>query len=106
MEKIKISPYLRLRLDKLVDILHDKNYFSYKLGALKYVSDIYEFINTIPQQKRRPCEDPKYGFYYCKFAPNKNTTWYITFDTDDDIYLVKNIFNNHTKDYPDFIRNV
>jgi hypothetical protein len=40
---------------------------------------------------------------YCKYKPNRNTTWYVFFDVENDVYLIKNIVNNHSKDYPLYI---
>lgn len=106
MEKIKISHDLRKKLDGLVSILYEKNYFSFKEQAKKYVAEIYDFIVTIPTRKHRICKDPIYGRYHCSFKPNKRTSWYVTFDIENEVYLVRNIFNNHTGEYPEFIGNL
>ena len=104
MEEIVINKFTRNKLTDLVEILIEDEYFAFIENAETYVNNLYNFIYSIPTQIRKKTSNPKYGVWYCKFHPNKNTTWYITFDTENDLYLIKNITNNHSKDYPDFIR--
>ena len=106
MEKVIVSEYVLSRLNAISKILIYEGYFSYEENAISYVDEIADFINSIPKQKLRNCQNPEHGSYYCKFTPNKNTTWYITFDREADTYLIKNIFNNHTSDYPEFIKSI
>lgn len=35
-----------------------------------------------------------------------NTTWYATFDKENEYFIIRNVINNHTKDYPDFISSI
>ncbi|MCZ2225051.1 MAG: hypothetical protein LC122_15620 [Chitinophagales bacterium] len=106
MEKVIILPAVRRKLDELIEVLVKEQYFSYLYLAEKYVHNIYDFMNTLPQQKVKPTLIKTYGAYYCQYKPNKHTTWYITFDTNGKTWLIKNIFNNHTKDYPRYIGNL
>lgn len=106
MAEVILSNFVDDKLDNLIDILFQKEYFGFRSDAKIYVDALYTFIYTIPQQKRHICKNPKHGFYYCRYKQNHNTTWYITFDTENEIYLVKNIFNNHTLDYPVFIKSM
>ncbi|MCZ2225049.1 MAG: hypothetical protein LC122_15610 [Chitinophagales bacterium] len=106
MEQIVIRKELLNKLDELIRLLFENEYFSYYEDAEQYVDNIRMFIKTIPQQKIKPTLIKTYGAYYCQYKPNKHTTWYITFDTDGKTWLIKNIFNNHTKDYPRYIGSV
>ncbi len=106
MVQVILSNFVDDKLDSLIDILFEKEYFGFRADAKKYVDALYTFIYTIPRQKHHVCTNSKHGFYYCRFKHNHNTTWYISFDKVNEIYLVKNIFNNHTSDYPDFIRSI
>ena len=72
-------------------------------SAKEYVRIIFDFIYTIPDQHRKRTKNSKLGFWYCKYKHNHNTTWYITFDLEDDIFLIKDITNNHTEEYLDVI---
>ncbi len=106
MEEVILLPSVKDKLKNLVFVLYEKEYFSFIENAENYVIAIYDFIYTIPSLKRRRTKNKKHGEYYCKYKPNKKTTWYITFDTEDDIYLVRNITNNHSKDYTRFISGI
>ncbi|MEO7309717.1 MAG: hypothetical protein ABIX01_04920 [Chitinophagaceae bacterium] len=106
MEEVIILPSLLAKMNDLVDILFNEEYFALKENAVKYVTALIDFAYTIPIRQHYRTIQPKYGQWYCRYQPNKHTTWYITFDTDGTIYLVKNIINNHTKDYPTFIKGM
>jgi hypothetical protein len=99
MEKIIILPALENKLFHLVFILHDKEYFGFAESALAYVDNIIDFIYTIPRLKHKKTKNSKYGSYYCSHKANSTTTWFICFDFEDDLYLIKNITNNHSEDY-------
>ena len=90
----------------LLKALIENNYFSYHSTAQKYVSDLIDFMYMIPRIRQYPCPNKNFGHWYCRYKPNKHTTWYITFDTDGEVYLVKNIINNHTRDYAAFLRMI
>ena len=103
MELVKISDFADYRLKSLVNKLHSKKYFGDKNLSIKYVQLIYSFIYSIPFQQKRITINNKYGEFYCTYRPNKHTSYFITFDMRDDLYLIKNIFNNHTVEYPTYI---
>ena len=94
------------KLYNLVNILFENEYFGFLENAIKYKDKIVNFINTIPNLKKKKTKNTMYGYWYCSYKPNRNTTYFITFDYEDDIYLIKNIFNNHGKGYPAFIRGI
>lgn len=103
MGQIVVLPEAQKKLDELLFILTVK-YFSYMENAEEYVNNLHDFIETIPHKKYRKTNISKYGAWYCKYKPNNHTTWYFTFDTDGKRFIIRNIFNNHTKDYPRFIK--
>lgn len=99
MEKIRVAPGLAFQLNDLIDVLYLEEYFGFKQTALDYVTDIENFIYTIPNRKHKTCKINTHGIYYCKYKRSHRTTWFIIFDKADDFYLIKYITNNHTKDY-------
>ncbi len=104
MEKVIIQPWVVDDLIELVNILFEKEYFGFLENAEDYVRTITKFIYTIPKQRRKETLNPLFGVYYCQYSPNNNTTYYICFDIENDVYLVKNIVTNHSSDYPKFIK--
>jgi chlorite dismutase len=105
-EKVIIHQTVIDKLNALVEILFDKDYFYIKENAKEYVYTIYTFMYDLPTKHHRLARNSKNGKYFCTYKPNKNTTWYITFDVEDDVYLVNNLTNNHSADYPRFIRGI
>lgn len=106
MEKVVISPFVVNKLDSLILILFEKEYFGFMESAIDYVDNIYDFILTIPSQNKKRTKKIKFGAWYCSYKANSKTTYFITFDCENDVYLVKNITNNHSRDYPSFIRGI
>jgi len=86
--------------------LYKAEYFGFRESAIDYSNKILDFIYTIPTLKKKPTKRNKYGNWYCAYKYNSKTTWYITFDVEDNIYLVTHITNNHTTDYPKYIRGL
>ena len=91
--------------ESLVLILYEKGYFGLKETAQKYVIDLVTDIKTnLPTKQHRtaPLIFKQYGdnMDYAGFRKNKNTTWYVFFETYDvngaTFYLVRYIANNHT----------
>jgi uncharacterized membrane protein len=70
-----------------------------------YVNDIVDFMYTIPDLKFKVTSKEKFGKYYCTFKANNNTSWYIVFDVEFDIYLIKFITNNHSHFYATYINS-
>ena len=92
-------------LDSLVDILFEKDYFSFSEDALDYVDELRHEIKTklhTKLHKPAPKHLDRYGknMKYAGFPKNKHTTWYVFFTTywenDEEIYLIRFIANNHT----------
>lgn len=104
MEKIKVTTFLIGKLNRLVTVLYKKEYFGFLSTSEKYVAKIYTFIYTIPSLPMRYCTNNNYGKYYAICKMNANTTYYITYDFENEFYLVKNIFSNHEKEYALFIK--
>ena len=103
MEKVVINSFTRNKLASLVDVMYTNEYFGFKEDAHKYVDEILEFIYRLPAQRYKLMNNPKQGKYYCRYQPNRNTTWYVIFDKEEDFYIVKNVTNNHSKDYLEII---
>jgi len=93
-------------LETLVDVLFDKEYFSYQQSAEIYVSELFDdMITNLPDKRHKPA--PKHydkygkGMYYAAFVKNKRTTWYAFFtkyaNNGETIYLIRYIGNNHTE---------
>lgn len=99
MEKIVILPELENKLFDLIFTLYNKEYFGFVESAIAYVDNILDFINTIPNRKHKKTKNSKYGPYYCSYKSNSTTTWFICFNFEDDVYLIKNITNNHSEEY-------
>ena len=106
MEKIIVSEIVKYKLDELIKILYDEEYFGFKQSAEDYVHDIIEFIYAVPTLPRKNTKKNRYGNFYCTYKHSNNTSWYITFDFENETYLIKNIANNHSRDYAEFIGNV
>ena len=104
--KVTISKTVTQKLGRLVDILLHEEYFATSANAYKYVDNIYDFIFTIEKRTAHKTKNSKNGSYYLIYKANKRTTWYITFNIRKDDYFIKNITNNHSPDYPDFIREL
>jgi hypothetical protein len=106
MEQIIIFEKVRTQLKNINQKLHSKKYFGTKELATAYVLALIEFINTIPNATHKRTKNPRYGAYYCRYKYNSKTSWYISFDIEGDLYNIKNITNNHSADYPRFIRGI
>ena len=94
-----------LYLEDLVIILYEKEYFGFRESAKNYVKDLLEDIKAnlpIKLHKPAPTYFNRYGteMDYATFRKNKNTTWYVFFETyeknEEIFYLVRYIANNHT----------
>jgi hypothetical protein len=105
MEKVVITGFAIDKLETLIDTLYEKGYFGFYTEAQHVVSKIIDFIYTVPVQRKRPTINSKYGKFYCRYKANDNTTYYVCFDAVDELYIVKNIINNHTWEYPYYIKS-
>jgi hypothetical protein len=100
MAEIKLSPLAATKLDELIDTLYEDEYFGFFESSLEYVQNLRNFIFSIDTLKIKNTSINKYGNFYCKYKHNNKTTWYVLFDKINDNYLVNNITNNHSPDYP------
>lgn len=106
MGQIAISILVQQKLESLLELLYIEGYFGFKEDAINYVDDLVNFIYTIPNQKHLLTNNSKYGSHYCKYKVNKHTTCFFIFEKEDDMFLITHVFNNHTKDYPDTIKQL
>ncbi len=106
MEKVIISPFVVNKLESLILVLFENEYFGFMESAMDYVDNIYDFILSIPSEKKKRTKKSKFGNWYCSYKANRKTTYFITFDYERGIYLIKNITNNHSSDYPSFIKSI
>jgi hypothetical protein len=87
-------------LNELVDILYAREYFGFKESAYNYVDWILdrvaEDIVKIPA-KKAPGYFSKYGdnLVYISLKRNAQTTWYIFFNHEGDLFYIRYISNNH-----------
>ncbi len=99
MEKIILLPEVIFQLDKLLRELYENDYFGFIDSAFTYTDSIYDFIFKIPNNPYKKTSNNKLGVFYSSYKANRNKTWYISFDKEDDRYIVQNITNNHCADY-------
>jgi len=91
-------------LMELLTILEEEEYFSYEENIVDYVKGILLFMYSVPKNKHwRETKNKKYGKWCCRYSPNKHASWYVTFDFQDDIFILKFITNNHTAEYDSII---
>jgi len=88
-------------LERLIQILFEKEYFGFEESAHLYVSKIYDFIehkliNAITKQT--PEKLLYLGSKYVFYKANNRTTWYVFFENRDNRYLITHITNNHTEE--------
>lgn len=87
-------------LNELVDILHEQNYFGFIESAYDYVDWIFDRIESniaVLPAKKAPDYFSKYGkdLSYISLKRNTNTTWYVFFNYESDLFHVRYISNNH-----------
>ncbi len=106
MEKvtIEILPEVIDYLNKLTQVLFDKEYFGFEETAQQYVQNIYDFMEyeivNFPH-KATPKPLKKFGSNYAFYKANNRTTWYIFFEKNANRYLITYLTNNHYKDLND-----
>ena len=87
-------------LNELVDVLYQQNYFGFKKSAYDYVDWIFDRINdniAVSPAKEAPKYFSKYGknLSYISLKRNSQTTWYVFFNREADLFHVCYISNNH-----------
>lgn len=113
-EEIIVTRHLLEKLKNLTETLFSEGHFEFEESAVHYVVDVKMFIDTIkdlsfvPIMRKYPTKSNKRqnGVWYVRYKQSRRTTWYITFDTDDELYVIRNIINNNTQDYPAFIKGL
>ena len=93
-------PEVEIYLFELIELLYDKNYFSFSDQAINYVFKIRQHIESsiaTSHKHKAPEYFERYGenMYYIVYKANANTSWYIFFQQKADIYLIRYITNNH-----------
>jgi len=99
--KVIFSPQVRTYFQELEDILFQEEYFGFEDSAIRYVRELFfEIRDSLPNKLKKPAPTyfNRYGKHlsYATFKKNDNTQWYVFFNYEDDIYLVRYIGNNHT----------
>lgn len=99
--KIIYAASVREYLKEVSEILYEKEYFGFEDDAAEYIDLLTLDINeTLPRRLKKPA--PAYfsrygkGMYYSVFKKNNNTSWYVFFNHEDDIYYIRYIGNNYT----------
>lgn len=107
MEKIILSKTLKFKLDNLPRVLFEAYYFGFMESAEEYVNKIFDFLNSIPSQPKHKTCNKKHGEYYARFTvKNKRTIYYLTYDYEGDLYILKNIFTSHELGYYIYIKGL
>ncbi|MEX0996291.1 MAG: hypothetical protein WDZ45_04520 [Flavobacteriaceae bacterium] len=102
MGKITIlyKPEVEYYINDLVHTLYLEGYFSFLENAVEYTNGIIDFIenaiHTFPY-KITPLNLNHLGSKYIFYNPNKRTTWFIFFESQEDTFLVTYITNNHAE---------
>jgi len=101
MIKIKYHKNVLLFLDELIDILIEKEYFSYYESSVQYIEDLVYYVEkniSLLHHKKAPVYFSKYGseLFYITYQRNKQTTWYILFQKSKQSYFIRHIINNHS----------
>ena len=102
--QVVMMPEVVEYLDNLIDVLFEKQYFSYAEDAIEYVDELRDEIKTkLPAKLHKPA--PRHfdrygkGMKYSGFRKNKQNTWYVFFKTyradGETVYVVRYIANNH-----------
>jgi hypothetical protein len=97
---ITFAEDVELFLDELLIILSERHYFSFWEDASLYVKRIVlyavQYIGVL-QGKNAPFYFNRYGsnLKYITYRANKTTSWYIFYQQQDNIYLIRHITNNH-----------
>lgn len=98
--KVIYAPEVDLYLKDLILALYLNDYFGFREDAILDVNRLIDEIeNSIDIKKKRA--SPKYfsrfgkNLLYITINITKNTTWYVFFHLDNDIYYIRHIGNNH-----------
>lgn len=88
-------------LDRLIELLYQFDYFSYRENATLYTYKIYDFIendiDTFPH-KSTPEKLRHLGSNYIFYKSNARTTWFVFFEKLEENYFITGILNNHCEE--------
>ena len=93
-------PEVEIYLSELIELLYAKGYFSFPDQAINYVRKIREYIENeiyTAHKRKAPKHFSQYGkeMSFFIYKVNDYTSWYIFFQQEDDVYLIRYITNNH-----------
>jgi hypothetical protein len=98
--KVITTEDVKIFLDELFNILLEKHYFSYRRDAKLYVDLLIcyaeQYVGVLPAKPAPPYFN-RYGsnLKYIIYRANKTTSWYIFYQQQDNVYLIRHITNNH-----------
>lgn len=99
MERVVFNNNVLEYFDKLVFVLFDQNYFSNSEYAQRYVDKLVTFVienlSKFPNKKSPP-KLQYLGSYYIFYKSSPGTTWYIFFESKENLYLVTGIENSYS----------
>ncbi|NDV94040.1 hypothetical protein D0T84_03790 [Dysgonomonas sp. 521] len=99
--RVLLTKEVKLYFLELIELLYEKDYFGFEDAAFDYVNDLIRDITiSLPRKlkKKAPSYFDKYGkeLHYAVYKKNRNTQWYVFFQYENGIYLVRYIGNNHS----------
>jgi len=101
MIEIKYHKDVLSFLDELIDILIEKEYFSFYEYSAQYIEDLVLHVKrniALLNHRKAPIYFSKYAdhLFYITYQRSKRTTWYILFQKTGQCYFIRHITNNHT----------
>ncbi len=103
--RVYATPEVIEDLQRLIDVLYEKEYFSFEEASISYVVELFEdIVAHLPYRRHKPAPrffTDRYGkeLYYAAFPKSKRTTWYVFFvayrQNSETIYQVRYITNSH-----------
>lgn len=103
--RVLFLPEIENYLFDLAENLYQLEYFGFRENAVQYVTDLIQDITLHLHHKQKRVA-PHYftrhgqGLSYAVFKKNKNTQWYVFFNTynrdGETIYLIRFVGNNHS----------
>ncbi len=107
MVEVRYHKDVLLFLDGLIDVLIDKEYFSFYEYSAQYIEDLVLHVKrSIASQPHKKA--PAHFFQYCDrlfyitYQRSRHTTWYILFQKMEPFYFIRHITNNHAAEAQHF----
>ena len=101
--QVIIDDALVKKLAALVKTLLKEGYFIEEEKAIEYVKALVAFVKKIPGEQWYKTKNQRYGEWYCRYKPNRRTTWYFTFHEYNGQVFVLHALNNHGPEYTSII---